>query len=177
MAHPDRHGGDTRAMVAVNIARDILTDPARRERFDLGGEDVPPTPPLELRARIQLAGAFMQVLQQPQRQNIPAAAKRLLTQTRANALAQKREMAQITERLRTRLKEVEFKGADGEPNVFADQVNAMLAQLTEQTRQRDETIEAIDRAQVLLANYRSGVMDSAAYGGFSIASMLSGTAG
>jgi curved DNA-binding protein CbpA len=166
MAHPDRHGGDTTQMTCVNVARDILTDPARRKRYDLGGEDVPPTPPLELRARMQLGMAFMAVVQQPARQNIPAAARRQLQANRAQLQAQLREIGALIERLQKRLADVEFQPRDGEVNVFADQVHAMLGQLTTQQQDRNDTIAAIDRAVQLLAAYRSGVLDTAAAAGW-----------
>jgi curved DNA-binding protein CbpA len=163
-AHPDRHGGDTRSMVAVNLAHDILSDPARRERYDLGGEDLPPTPPLELRARMQLGAAFMAVVQAPARQNIPAAARRQLAANKAQLHQQLREIGQLIERLQKRLADVEFQAREGDVNVFADQVHAMLGQLQQQQADRQDTIAAIDRAFELLAAYKSGVIDTAAAG-------------
>src|SRR5690348_5727441 len=56
-AHPDRRGGDHRAMVAVNRAYDTLSDPAKRAHYDRTGQDQPP-PPLDVKAR----GVTMQLL-------------------------------------------------------------------------------------------------------------------
>jgi curved DNA-binding protein CbpA len=36
-AHPDRHGGDDKAMAAINVAYAVLSDPAKRKRYDAAG--------------------------------------------------------------------------------------------------------------------------------------------
>ena len=44
-AHPDRKGGSTQAMTAINTAYALLSDPERRERFDrTGSADQKKTP-------------------------------------------------------------------------------------------------------------------------------------
>lgn len=48
-AHPDRQGGSKERMTDVNMAWDILKDPAMRARYD-SGQDLG-VPPLEARAR------------------------------------------------------------------------------------------------------------------------------
>lgn len=157
-AHPDR-GGDARAMTRINVAYDILSDPARRERYDLGGEDIPPTPPLELRARIQLAMAFQQVLQRPERVNIPKNAKIFLSEQMRAGRAQIAEMKQIQERFKARMSDVLFAGSPGEQNVFQDQANAALSDLQRRIDATGETVEAIARAIELLAAYSSTVSE------------------
>lgn len=157
-AHPDR-GGDAKAMTRVNVAYDILSDPQRRERYDLGGEDLPATPPLELRARIQLGMAFQQALQRPERVNIPKAAKVFLTDQQRAGKAQIAEMKQLQERFRARLSDVIFAGKPGEQNVFLDQANAALGDLQRRIEATGETVEAIGVAIELLVAYSSTVPD------------------
>lgn len=157
-AHPDR-GGDARAMTRVNVAYDILSDPLRRERYNLGGEDIPPAPPLELRARIQLAMAFQQALQRPERVNIPKAARTFLQEQRRQGQAQIAEMKSIVVRFKARMSDVLFKGPESEPNVFLDQANAALGDLERRIQATTETLEAIDRALQLLEHYASTVPD------------------
>lgn len=164
-AHPDRNGGDTRAMVAVNVAYDILSDPARRERYDLGGEDIPPTPPLELRARMQLAQVFMELAQQPQRINIPKAAHRRLQENRRKLNGELSELTQLQGRLKSRLTDVT---CTAQVNVFADQLTAALGMLQSQYTTRTEQIEAIDRAVELLKDYSSSVSEPSASVGFAV---------
>lgn len=170
-AHPDR-GGNPQAMTRVNVAYDILSDPARRERYDVGGEDLPPTPPLELRARIQLAMAFQHMLQNPQRVNIPAGAKAFLCEQRRAGQAQISEMKAIQARFKARMPDVEFAGAPGEPNVFLDQLNASVADLQRRMEATGETLEAIGRALELLAAYTSRVAEPQFGGAFRQPSFL-----
>jgi molecular chaperone DnaJ len=40
-AHPDRQGGDDKAMAAINAARDCLMDEQRRIQYDATGQDGP----------------------------------------------------------------------------------------------------------------------------------------
>lgn len=170
-AHPDR-GGDARAMTRVNVAYDILSDPLRRERYDLGGEDIPATPPLELRARMQLGMAFHQALQAPQRVNIPKAAQIFLREQHLAGKAQIAEMKQLQERFRARLPDVLFAGKPGEQNVFLDQANAAIGDLQRRIEATGETVEAIAHALELLAAYSSSVPERQpggfTFGGFDI---------
>lgn len=157
-AHPDR-GGDARAMTRVNVAYDILSDPARRERYDLGGEDLPPTPPLEQRARIQLAMAFQSVLEKPQRLNIPAAAKQFLFESKRKCQANISGMGEMMKHFERLKEDVQFKGEAGEPNVFLDQLNCAIVNLTSQLENTEDTRAAIERALELLAHYVSTIQD------------------
>jgi curved DNA-binding protein CbpA len=157
-AHPDR-GGDPMAMTRVNVAYDILSDPARRERYDLGGEDLPPTPPLELRARVQLAQAFQSVLQKPQRLNIPAGAKAFLCEQRRLAQVNISGMRNMREHFSKRAADVEFTAIAGEPNVLADQIALSIANLDAQLENTQGAVEAIGRALEMLAAYVSKVAE------------------
>lgn len=61
-AHPDK-GGSTAAMAALNVAYDTLSDPARRERYDLNGEEgVEHLTTVEGRGRNRMMGAFRDAL-------------------------------------------------------------------------------------------------------------------
>lgn len=163
-AHPDRHGGDTTAMTRVNVARDILSDPQRRERYDLGGEDVPATPALELRARVVLAQVFQQFVAHPQRLNIVSQSRSALSEMRRKQVEALAEMKRTIERMRQRLKDVEYlKPSDG-PDLFADTVAGAIANLEHQTQNAQEQLEAIGRALELLKGYTSAVMEQPQFG-------------
>jgi len=56
-AHPDRPGGSSQEMIAINGAWALLSDEVARERFDQTGDASRP-PPLEVLARNTLAGLF-----------------------------------------------------------------------------------------------------------------------
>lgn len=158
-AHPDRNGGDTRAMTLVNVANDILSDPKRRERYDLSGEDLPPTPPLDHQARMQLAMAFQSVLEKPQRLNIPAAAKAFLHERKRGVQTQISGMKGMQDHFRRRALDVEFKGKEGEPNVFADQLACATRNLESQLETSQGMLLALDRALEMLASYVSTVKE------------------
>ena len=177
-AHPDR-GGDPMAMTRVNVAYDILSDPLRRERFDLGGDDLPPTPPLELRARVQLAQAFQSVLQKPQRLNIVAGAKAFLHEQKRSAQTNISGMRNMREHFQRRAADVEFKAVAGEPNVFADQIALSIANLDAQLENTQGTVEAIGRALEMLAAYVYTMQErqTSGYGGSSLFDLLGGGAG
>jgi hypothetical protein len=58
-AHPDREDGDNTEMVAINRAKDILSDPAKRSKFDETGSTAGSSEPtIEDMARMSLARAF-----------------------------------------------------------------------------------------------------------------------
>lgn len=60
-AHPDRNGGSTEDMQAINRAYEVLSDSARRAQYDASGTDQLDKP-VEDEARDMLLGAFSQVL-------------------------------------------------------------------------------------------------------------------
>jgi curved DNA-binding protein CbpA len=62
--HPDRNGDghDPKAMTAIQIAYDVLSDPERRQRYDETG-DSNPQQSLDAEATQELARAFQQVIQ------------------------------------------------------------------------------------------------------------------
>jgi curved DNA-binding protein CbpA len=61
-AHPDRTGGDHTQMVALNRARDTLTDKDKRERYDRTGQEENTGPTLDEQADQLIAQAFDQIL-------------------------------------------------------------------------------------------------------------------
>jgi hypothetical protein len=61
--HPDRPGGNTTAMVAINKAYETLSDPEKRARYDQFGDDRRGPPPLDQMARTIVMQIFMQLLE------------------------------------------------------------------------------------------------------------------
>jgi curved DNA-binding protein CbpA len=60
-AHPDK-GGDDRQMALVNMANDVLSDAARRKRYDETGE-TQERPPLEVEAQSALMQLFNDMME------------------------------------------------------------------------------------------------------------------
>lgn len=62
--HPDRPGGDARAMVVVNKAYETLSDPRKREYYDLNGEEAPRQAPIETQALQTIYNIILQLSDQ-----------------------------------------------------------------------------------------------------------------
>lgn len=62
-AHPDREGGNHRAMVALNQAYDTLSDPQKRARYDQTGEDDAPGKSTEAMARDAIMQFFIGIVE------------------------------------------------------------------------------------------------------------------
>lgn len=164
-AHPDRNGGETKAMVAVNVAYDKLSDPKRRERVDLGLDDEPPTQPLDLNARKVLAQAFMEAVMTDGRVNYISMAKRILGTMANSQYANVKEIQKQIDKLTKRMPLVTFDPTDDNPvNVWEDQLNSGLSQLKDRQDGMKETIKAIDRAREMIVAYKCFVIETP-YGG------------
>lgn len=61
--HPDKEGGSPEKMAAINHAKDILTDPKKRERYDKTGNDGK-EPSFESRFKQQMDNLLMQIVSQ-----------------------------------------------------------------------------------------------------------------
>lgn len=79
-AHPDREGGSTERMQAVNEAYQVLGDEERRAKYDATGDDKQ-RPPLEQRAIKELVGFFADALNSPG--NVVEVVRRRLDDSRA----------------------------------------------------------------------------------------------
>lgn len=72
-SHPDREGGDAAKSAAVNVAYSVLSEPARRARYDAGERDVQPPTPEEQRAlkvQILLHAAMNDALDAPETETL-----------------------------------------------------------------------------------------------------------
>lgn len=153
-AHPDRAGGDTRAMVALNRAYDTLSDDAKRERYDQTGQDssTPPPPPLDARARNIIMAMCQLAMEQVDehtdvisvvRQQIPVNKQQI-----QKTINDTRQKAQKLERHRKR---VRYKGE--ERNFIVDGLDQRISALTQQADQAEEALKASDRALELLKDF------------------------
>jgi curved DNA-binding protein CbpA len=162
-AHPDRHGGDTKAMVAVNVAHDILSDPRRRERYDLGQDDEA-TEPVELRARQVLGQAFMQAIMTEGRVNYVSLTHGILQKMANDNQRAMVEMDGLLKKITERSKLINFEPKDaGQVDVFADQMTAAIAGLRDQREHAEQTVKACDLARELLVAYKCTVSQEMQY--------------
>ena len=63
-AHPDREGGSSERMAAVNQANDVLSNPSRRKQFD-EGRGMAPEITLRMKAEAIIMGLFAEVMDTP----------------------------------------------------------------------------------------------------------------
>lgn len=131
-AHPDRPGGNTQAMVAINLAYETLSDPARRAHYDQHGEDCPPPPPLDVLARAMVMQLFLQALGQASDQEdlvrvTRGGVKAAQSQARSAIHGREAKLAKL-EKSRGRLK---YRGAEGNflDDLFVQQISALREQI------------------------------------------------
>lgn len=62
--HPDKEGGSVEKMAAINHAKDILTDEAKRERYDRTGSDGK-EPSFDQRFKQTIDNLLMQIIKEP----------------------------------------------------------------------------------------------------------------
>lgn len=145
-AHPDRDGGSTEGMQAVNKAFDVLGDPARRERYDRTGLD--DRTDIEKQAHDLLVQTFDRALKGDV-DPVRAAAKHLAV-LREN-IAQSRagiEAEQV--RLKRRSGKTKVKKGD---NLVQMLIDRKLLELDRQHAQACEAMEIHAKAVAMLDSY------------------------
>jgi curved DNA-binding protein CbpA len=152
--HPDRAGGDAEKMARVNLALDILCDPARRAQFDQTGQTRVHTD-LE-QARKILINGMMEYLQHDG-VNVPAAIIRALTGTLRNADRRRKQLEQAIARLTAKRGEVE---TDEDFNLWASLVDSQIAQVKDSLTTLETEERHLKLALEIAKHYRSGVIET-----------------
>lgn len=159
--HPDRNGGDSKMMVLVNKAHDTLMDPARREHYDLTGDEKPLTS-IDIEARnsiLQLFGALMQ----QGRINIPAAAMRNVTGLVSKWKAERDTEVRKLNGLEVRRNEVTSTEKE---NLWIVLIDSICAEQRGRIAAIENKIAIGTRASDMLKAYRSGVIEALEPTGF-----------
>lgn len=152
--HPDRQGGDVHAMVLANKAYDTLMDPAKREHYDLTGEEKPIST-LDIEARNSILQMFIQ-LASGGKVNIPAQAKRIATEATRKIQGEIALAQSCIETFRKRRDEVEC--TDGE-NLWHSLVDQQIAEWQVKIAAAEHKLAITKRVLELLQAYRSGVVE------------------
>ena len=144
--HPDKEGGDHDRMQDIQWAYDILSDPERRERWDLGQGDGQPAP-IEAEALHAIAQFFNEWIDQIAMNDAYAAhsANRDPLMHLANRFNNR--MAEIqndTRKFRAKLKKVEK--LLGKFSTKGEQVNVFQNRLKEIQKQMQSSIASAERA-------------------------------
>lgn len=151
-AHPDREGGSTTAMTAINTAYDVLKDPARRKRFDETG-DTNKVESLEVQAESMVMAILSELMGQelPSLNLIDLAKKSLRNGLKSidqglRALdAEEVKTKKIKDRHRVR--------KEGSKDLFQLLVDTKLASIREARQTAAERKILVEAALALLADY------------------------
>lgn len=152
--HPDRNGGDVHAMVLANKAYDTLMDPAKREHYDLTGEEKPIST-LDIEARNSILQMFAQ-LANAGKVNIPVHAKRIATEATAKIRLDVAQAHSCIDTFKRRRGEVEC--TDGE-NLWHMLVDQQIAEWIAKLAAAEHKIAITKRVLEMLQAYRSGVVE------------------
>jgi curved DNA-binding protein CbpA len=158
-AHPDRKGGNADTMSQLNIAKDILLSPSRRHRYDTGGETTREKT-IDEEAISCVMQIFSQLIQMPQRINIPKVAMMKLEEIRGKKRHEQSEAKKQREVIKQRISEVLYEG-DGE-NLFDNLVRSMIGQLDEAIEKLEREIEIVKRAHEIVKLYKSTLKENVA---------------
>lgn len=164
--HPDRNPGDdvaARQMVLVNKAYDTLMDLARREHYDLTGEDKPITP-IDVEARNSILQLFADLFNRTltsTRQNIPAAAKRIVHEGKARMSCKRNERLAFINKIEKRRDEVTVTA--GEENLWTQLLDSQIVQVRGEIQLVEHNLAVTERALQMLEAYRSGVIETPDY--------------
>lgn len=116
-AHPDKNGGDTTLMQAVNQANDVLSDPERRAKYDETGDDSQPDS-MEQRAVGQLARFFELVLEKEG--NLIALVREHMKYGEDAAIDEVRALRKKVDRLMRRRDKIKVKSGENLVHMLID---------------------------------------------------------
>jgi hypothetical protein len=143
-------------MVLVNQAYDTLMDPAKREHYDLTGEEKPLSS-IDIEARNSILQLFGGLLSQG-KINVPTRAKQIANQALAKIKHELTEHRRQYDILQKRRDEV---SCTDEENLWVRLVDSTLEQARGQISLIERKQEIATRVTEMLQAYRSGVVESA----------------
>ncbi len=149
--HPDR-GGDTEKMAEINRALDVLSDPARRERYDQTGEDGNRVPTLDESAQNLIIQLFSQAMEKvPDTQNIFIRIAGHISSVQRSEQQRKSTVQRNITKLERKLKRIKFKGKGR--NFIEALIQHQISALRQECSQIDERHKAADRALEMLKEF------------------------
>ena len=163
--HPDRVGGDGKAMADVNRAYEILGDPEKRKRYDETGS-TDQLPPLETRARAIAIEVLNKVIEEAQDHvNFIVTAISVVDQVHAKGayeLANARGKLERIQKRRDRIK------GPAERNLAAMIFDEKIGKLTQQIASIEAERSALEKAREILSEY-SDAQPVTVLGGYVVA--------
>lgn len=153
-AHPDRRGGDGERMARINEAYAVLSDPARRQRFDETGETRQEST-VQDEAIAALATVFKSALDQDEA-GVLEFARMATTQSRHQIAAARAAAVSRQAKLSNKRERVRVKG-DAQ-NMLHAIVDAQIAALEKQVMAMDRALLVADAISTLLDIYEEDEM-------------------
>jgi len=157
--HPD-HGGDTAEAAQVNGAYLVLSDPAKRERYDQTGQDQAPRD--ELAQAMAVAGQFFdkalaEAGEMPTTKDLIAGARRMIEAERLQGQMATQSLHAMVKRTKRVIKRVRHNGNG--PNFIVDRLNETVRKTEWDIATNTERLATLAKAAELLGNYQF-VMDA-----------------
>lgn len=156
-AHPDR-GGSHERMQEINAAKDVLTDPERRARYDAGESDVRPGGLSPFEAEVQRA--IRELFSEAITNNVLNPLESAIGGLKNGKAAAKAGIDLHKMAIRRLEKQRRRVIAVGERNLYEDILESALSGSCEKIEQYENTVRVADRAIEILNNeYRPGEID------------------
>ena len=151
--HPD-HGGDTAEAAQVNGAYLVLSDPAKREKYDRTGQDEAPGDTLGQAIAVAM-GAFDKAIAAAgdhfQLANLIVDAKRYLDHERQQGMTATASLRQAAKRTGKILRRLKFKGSG--QNFMARQLEEAMRRQEADIAGNENRLAIIARARLILDDY------------------------
>ena len=151
--HPD-HGGDTAKAAQVNGAYLVLSDPAKREKYDRTGQDEAPSDTLGQAIAVAM-GAFDKAIAQAgerfQLANLIEEAKRYLDHDRQQGETATASLRHAVKRTGKILRRLKFKGTG--QNFMARQLEEAIRRQEADIAGNEHRLAIIARARLMLDDY------------------------
>jgi curved DNA-binding protein CbpA len=145
--HPDREGGDTEGMAALNRAYAVLSDDTRKAKYDSTGNDDPQNME-DAEAKNLIMQIFSQALQSNQ-PNPLKYARDTIANSIANTIGQVHQIGGQVEILKSKRDKVRSKGH----NLYQMLIDQQIAGGESQIKQITAKRLALERAKALLEEY------------------------
>jgi curved DNA-binding protein CbpA len=162
--HPDRAPEGQREqahkeMVLLNKAYDTLMDPAKREHYDLTGEEKPLSS-IDVEARNSLLTLFTQLFNDSRRMrfNIPNRARHVVRKVQETKRRERAENLAFIEEVKNRRDEVTV--TEGDENLWTQLLDSQIQGFQGKVAKNDHELAVTERSLEMLQAYRSGVIDS-----------------
>jgi DnaJ-class molecular chaperone len=155
-SHPDREGGDAETFHEITLAYDVLSDPARRSKFDKTGE-FGEEPSIQAQAEARIVIMFNQVLDAPGfRGNFIKKATETIRGVTAQLIGEKQKAETELKRLEKISGRVKAKGQ----NLFETLINQKVRKLQGDIKATDLEQEIIAEALAILKGYEDTAPDA-----------------